>query len=113
MKFLKKIYKNIEEFFYDHPLFRQVCDYLFTFIIACVSSFIYAYNFRSFVAPLFEGQNAIITGGASGISQIITKIAELCKVPVNELVGNSSIGYIIQSAFYVIVNIPLVILAYK
>ena len=113
MKFFKKIYKNIEEFFYDHPVFRTVCEYTFTFIMACLSSFLYAYNFRAFVAPLFEGQNAIVTGGASGVSQIIEKVAEIMGVPVNELIGNSSIGYIIQSSFYVIVNIPLVILAYK
>lgn len=113
MKFLKKIYKNVEEYFYDNPVFRTVCDYLFTFLIACISSFVYAYNFRAFVAPLFEGQNAIVTGGASGVSQIIEKLAEIFGVPVNESIGNSSIGYIIQSAFYVIVNIPLVILAYR
>lgn len=113
MKFLKKIYKNVEEFFYDHSTFRTICDYLFTFFIACLSSFIYAYNFRAFVAPLFEGQNAIITGGASGVSQICAKISELLGVPVNESFGNSSVGYIIQTSFYVIVNIPLIILAYK
>ena len=62
---------------------------------------------------MFEGQNAIVTGGASGVSQIIQKIAELVGVPVDKQIGNSSIGYIIQSAFYVIVNIPLLILAYR
>ena len=81
--------------------------------IAALSSFVYAYNFRSFVAPLVEGQNAIVTGGASGVSQIIEKIAELIGIPVDQEFGNSSIGYIIQSAFYVIINVPLVILAYK
>ena len=113
MKFFKKIYKDSEEFFYDHPIFRTICEYVFTFFIACLSSFVYAYNFRAFVAPLFEGQNAIVTGGASGVSQIIEKIAEIIGVPVHESVGNSSVGYMIQSAFYVIVNIPLVVLAYK
>ena len=77
MKFFKKIYKDSEEFFYDHPIFRTICEYVFTFFIACLSSFVYAYNFRAFIAPLFEGQNAIITGGASGVSQIIEKIAEI------------------------------------
>ena len=113
MKKLKQIYKAIEDYFYDHPLFRNICECIFTLIIAATSSFIYAYNFRAFVAPLFEGQNAIVTGGASGVSQIIQKIAELVGVPVDEQIGNSSIGYIIQSAFYVIVNIPLLILAYR
>ena len=113
MEFFKKIYKGGKEFFYDHPIFRTICEYVFTFFIACLSSFVYAYNFRAFIAPLFEGQNAIVTGGASGVSQIIEKIAEIIGVPVNEAVGNSSVGYIIQSAFYVIVNIPLVLLAYK
>ena len=113
MKFLKKIYKNIEEFFYDHPIFRQVCEYLFTLLMACLSSFVYAYNFRAFIAPLYGNQQAIVTGGASGVSQIIEKIAEIMGVPINEQLGNSSIGYIIQSAFYVIINIPLIILAFK
>ena len=113
MKFLKTIYKKIENYLYDHPVLRAICECVFMFIIALISSFIYAYNFRAFVAPLFEGQNAIVTGGASGVSQIITKIAELIGVPVDQQIGNSSIGYVIQSAFYVIVNFPLVILAYR
>lgn len=113
MKIFKKIYKSIKEYFYDHPVFRTICEYLFTLLIACISSFIYAYNFRSFVAPLVESQNAIVTGGASGVSQIIEKVAEIIGIPVNELIGNSSIGYIIQSSFYVIINVPLVILAFK
>ena len=113
MKKLKEIYQSIEEYFYDHPIFRKICEYVFTLLVAALSSFLYAYNFRAFVAPLVEGQNAIVTGGASGVSQIITKIAELIGIPVDQEFGNSSIGYIIQSAFYVIVNIPLLILAYK
>lgn len=113
MKFLKTVYKKIENYFYDHPVLRTICECAFMLIMAIISSFVYAYNFRAFVAPLFEGQNAIVTGGASGVSQIITKIAELIGVPVDQQFGNSSIGYVIQSAFYVIVNIPLVLLAYK
>lgn len=113
MKKFKEIYKSIEEFFYDHPTFRNICEYTFTLIIATISSFLYAYNFRSFVAPIIEGHNAIVTGGASGVSQVITKICELCGVPVDNLIGNSSVGYVIQSTFYVIVNIPLFVLAFK
>lgn len=116
MKTWKKIKKQACEFFYDHPRLRITLEYLLAGFGACLSAFVFAFSFKAFVDPIVNGNEigAIVTGGAGGLAQIVVKIFQLIGFPVNEL---SPFGdywnYVIQSAAYVIINIPVFILAYR
>ena len=118
MKKIKQTYKIIKDFTYDHPGFRLTVLYLGMTLAAALSALIFAYGYKTFVAPIVYDENGnilqnIVTGGASGVSQIIVKICDLFGVPVNKTLGSTSIGYIIQSAMYVMINVPLVFLAFN
>ena len=112
----KKICKVVTEYFYDHPRFRVTFEYIFTFIGAAISATLFAFGYKALVAPLVDGKEigVIITGGASGLSQIIVKIFEICGFPINKI---SPFGnywtYMIQSVTYFLINVPIFILAYK
>ena len=97
MEQIRKFYKAFREFFYDHPKFRITLEYLFTFIGSFVSAFIFAFGYKALVDPIIEGKEigVIITGGLSGISQIVGKIFEIFGFPVNQLLDlYNSIGFI-------------------
>ena len=113
MNFFKDKFKSTRNYLFDHPKLRLVFVYLGILLGAAASAFVFAYGYKTFVAPIEDGVPNIVTGGASGVSQIVVKICELCGVPVESLIGNTSIGYIIQSAMYVIINIPLAFLAFR
>lgn len=114
---LKKFVKMIKEFFYDHPLIRIIVEYTSATIAAFLSAFVFAFGYRSFVDPIVEGQitHVIVTGGASGVAQIVVKVFELCGFPVNSTTpfGDFYWNYIIQSAAYVLVNIPIFLLIFR
>lgn len=116
MKTWKKFCKGIREYFYDHPRFRITLEYIFAFIGAAVSATIFAFGYKALVEPIIDGKEigVIITGGASGLSQIIVKIFEMFGFPIGEL---SPFGdywaYVIQSVSYFLINIPIFILAFK
>ena len=87
MEQIRKFYRAFREFFYDHPKFRITLEYLFTFIGSFLSAFIFAFGYKALVDPIIEGKEigVIVTGGLSGISQIVVKIFEIFGFPVNQL----------------------------
>ena len=116
MEQIWKFYWAFREFFYDHPKFRITLEYLFTFIGSFLSAFIFAFGYKALVDPIIEGKEigVIVTGGLSGISQIVVKIFEIFGFPVNQL---SPFGdywvYVIQSVSYFLLNVPIFLLAFK
>lgn len=114
MNFFKRQIKKVRNFFFDHPGVRTVGEYLYTALGAALSALIFAYGYKTFVAPIHTDVQNIVTGGASGVSQIIVKILDLFGVPTDNLIGeNTSVGYVIQSISYVVINIPLAFLAFR
>lgn len=110
----KKIKKDLTDYMYDHPALRVTLSYIVTILAAALSAFIYAYSYKTFVAPPnVEGATAFVTGGAGGASQVIVKICEICGMDSNYTIGNTTLGYIIQSACYVMINAPLAVLAFR
>jgi uncharacterized membrane-anchored protein YitT (DUF2179 family) len=118
MNQLKKFRKNVEDFFYDHDALRKILEYTVMFFGATLSAFLLAYGYKAFSAPTVEIQNgknayALVTGGASGISQILVKIVELFGVDTSQTAfGNTTLYYLLQSGFYVLVNIPILVIAF-
>ena len=117
MKLYKKTVKVCREYFYDHPTLRKILEYLFTILGSALSAFLFAFGYKSFVDPIIDGQEigALVTGEASGLSQIVVKLFEIFGFPVNSLApfGNFYWNYIIQSTAYVLINAPIFIIACK
>ena len=111
MKFFKKTLKTCREYFYDHPTLRKILEYLFTTLGAIISAFLFAFGYKAFVDPIVNGQEigVLVTGGASGLSQIVVKLFEIFGFPVNSLApfGDFYWNYIMQSTAYVLINLPI------
>lgn len=117
MDSLKKINKNCREYFYDHPKLRIFIEYLLMAIGAFLSSFVYAFGYKAFSNPIVDGKEIgnLVTGGFSGLSQIVVKLFEIFSFPVNTIApfGNMYWNYLIQSTAYFTLNIPIFFLAFK
>lgn len=101
----KRYKRKIHNFFFDHIRLTVAIDYSVTTIIAALSAFIFGIGFCCFATPSIDGSITIITGGASGISQIVSVIFQLCGVNVD--------GNIIESVAFFVINVPLIVLSFK
>ncbi len=112
MKRKDKIKKRINNYLYDHIFVKTTLGYTFGAFIATLAALTYALAFVCFIAPanvIVENSNvfaslSVITGGAGGISQVIHLIFKLC--------GQDFDIKTMQSIFYFVLNIPLVIFAF-
>lgn len=104
-----KLKKNYRDYLLDHAAMKEIMHIIFMLFIQFLSAFLFAFGFKSFMAPqiMIDGKivNHMVSGGASGISQVITKILILCGV-------DSNLETTFQSIFYFVVNIPMIILGF-
>ena len=100
-----RLKKQIDNFLFDHYIFKTVLDYLGGFFVALISAAIFAFGFSSFVTTYYEGGFTIATGGVSGIAQIIALIVEF-------IVGHPIGKNLIQSIGYTLLNVPLLIFSF-
>ena len=101
---MQKIRRKAVNYFYDHPRQAFVGTYLFSFIVAAVSAVIYALGFTTFTTAANTSNN-IITGGLSGVCQVIIQIIRLFGVKDISF-------YTLQSILYFVLNIPLFVFAF-
>lgn len=103
----RKIIAGYQDALIDYPFLKALTDYAFAFLTAVASAFIFAFGFRNFVTTIDPTATPIVTGGASGLSQVIVLIFKIF----------SWLGHLeaktIQSIFYIVLNIPLFFLAFK
>ena len=90
---------NTRKYLLDHPKLKISCEYFFNMVLTITSSFLFAYGFRSFIAP--TGAEHMVSGGASGISQVLIQILLF---PFPNLDST-----MLQSIFYFLINAPLFI----
>ena len=100
-----RLKKKIENFMFDHYIFRNVIHYLGGFLIAAFSAVIFAFGFSCFTTPANPDGFVLATGGVSGISQIISLTIEMI---IGHKIGNN----LVQSISYTILNIPLLVFSY-
>ncbi len=117
MKIFKKTFKNINEYLYEHRTIKLIVDYFITFVASLISAFCFAYGFRSFIAPNIttpigggEPIEHLISGGISGLSQVIIRLCELAFNQGNDFHANQT--NLMQSILYFVINVPLFILGY-
>lgn len=100
-----RLKKQIDNFLFDHYIFKTVLVYLGGFFIAAVAAVVFAFGFACFTTPAAEEGFVLATGGVSGIAQIIALIIE-------KISGQPIGGNLIQSIGYTILNIPLLIFSF-
>lgn len=107
MKMKKNFNKSISDYMLEHSKFKIVAEWIIQILLTVISSFIFAFGFRSFIAP--PNATKLASGGVSGISQILVRIIELIKG--HQLDAKLSSNII--SVAYFVINIPIFILAWK
>ena len=101
---MQKYRRKVVNYFYDHPRQAFVATYLASFIVAATSAVIYAFGFTTFTTAA-DTSNNIITGGLSGLCQVIIQIIRLFGVKDISF-------YTLQSILYFVLNIPLFFFAF-
>lgn len=101
---IQKYRKKVVNYFYDHPVQAVVSTYFLSFIVAAISAMIYAFGFTTFTTAS-DTSNNIITGGLSGLCQVIIQIIRLFGVKDISF-------YTLQSILYFVLNVPLFIFAF-
>jgi uncharacterized membrane-anchored protein YitT (DUF2179 family) len=92
----------------NKPRLKNILENLAIFFVSCISSFLAAYVFRTFIVPGgVPTPTPLITGGVSGISQITNRLFDVLNL-LNQIENRS-----LQAIFYFLFNIPIFILAYN
>lgn len=99
----QKFKRDCQMFLLDHQPVKITLEYIWIGIATLISAFALAYGYRAFTAP--SGVPSLISGGASGFSQVLTKFVELCGL--TQFAEKD-----LQSFFYFAVNIPLFIMSW-
>ena len=102
--FTKRFKDHCNEYFLEHPKLKTVYHWATMIVVTVISSFVFSYGYRAFTAPAGDVPH-LISGGASGIGQILTRISQLCGVTLEEKT--------LQSIFYLAINIPLILVSFK
>ena len=97
--------KQIDNFMFDHYIFKTVIEYIASFFIAAFSAALFAFGFACFTNPADPNGFVLATGGVSGVNQIIAQVVELIS-------GSPEARTTILSIGYTILNIPLLIFSF-
>jgi len=94
-------------FLLDHIWLKYLVEYSIALFMCALSAAVFAFGLVSFLAPT-EVNLSFVSGGVSGISQTISLISTLIFQE-----GAEPYRDIIYSVSYVIINIPILILAFR
>ena len=108
---MKSLKKKINNYTYKHIWLRYIYDYGFSVIATVLSALIFVFGMVVFLEPsltgAYEAGPAMVSGGSSGAAQVIKLlIFSLTKL-------DSKNERIVLSSLYLLINIPLIILAFK
>ena len=101
----QRIKKQIDNFMFDHYIFKSVLDYVVSFLFAAIAARVFAFGFSCFTTPADDNGFILATGGVSGLSQIIALVVEL-------ITGSAEARSTIISIGYFAFNIPLLIFSF-
>ena len=103
----EKIEKRYNSLVYSHLWLKYLIEYGFATILTTLSSAIFAFGVNVFLKPTITGASEMVSGGSSGLSQVITKALEICGVPI------SGFPISIYSVLFVLINTPLIIFSFR
>ena len=101
----QRIKKQIDNFMFDHYIFKAVLDNAGSFFISALSALIFAFGFSCFTTPADPNGFILATGGVSGVSQLIALVVEL-------ITKSSEARATIVSVGYIVLNLPLIIFSF-
>ena len=109
MRKIDRLKKKWNDYKYDHLKLMEGLNITRSVLFSSIAAFLYAFGFYCFITPAVVDHtttagSSIITGGVGGFSQIITLIMEMCGLHVDV--------YTMQSIFYFVLNIPILIFAF-
>lgn len=107
MKHRKTLRSKYESFLYNHIWLKYTIDYGTAFIMSVLSAAIFAFGINCFLAPSISNTLTLVSGGSSGVGQIVALIFEIINP---EFAKHNSIIYAIA---YLTVNAPLIVIAFK
>ncbi len=112
----KTLKQKFQSYTYNHIWMRYVMDWGGAFVMSVLSALIFAFGITTFMNPstISNGTEsiklvAIVSGGSSGISQTIDSTIKLIFNGFELPDGFPKL----YSIFYLIINTPLIILAFK
>ena len=86
---------------------RYAMDWGMAFLMSVLSAFIFAFGISTFMNPASGDMIKIVSGGSSGLAQTITAIVDLFNVTFPSWMPS------LYSILYVLINIPLIVIAFK
>lgn len=105
MSKISKLKRKINNFLFDHYYLKRFLHEAFGVLCGALSAFIYAFGFCCFTNTVLATDNFhMVTGGCSGLSQILALILNMC--------GLNPSATVIQAIGYTCFNIPLVVFAF-
>ena len=102
----EKLSKKYNSLVYNHLWLKFVIEYGYATIISAISALLFALAVGLFIKPT-SVDIEMVSGGASGFSQVLSKSLEL--LHIKEPANLPSF----YSIFYLLTNVPLIILAFK
>ena len=113
MQFMKKFSKKLNSFAYQHIWLKYILDYGFAVLATVFSSFIFVFGMLTFLEPALSASAenvgpAMVSGGSSGAAQVIKLIIYSIFTKLD-----TKNERIILSSLYLLINIPLLVLAFK
>jgi uncharacterized membrane-anchored protein YitT (DUF2179 family) len=101
------VIKRLQHWLNMHPKTKNVFENIIIIFGSIISSLLAAYTFRSFIVPSTDVSIVpLITGGVSGVSQILNRLFDLLNI-LNAIDNRT-----LQATFYFLLNIPIFILGY-
>lgn len=110
MKQKHSLNERYHSYLYNHLWLKFTVDYGTAFIASVLSAAIFAFGIVCFLNPtLTEGQTTLelVSGGSSGLAQVIASLLRVLGVQIEP--GNT----LFFSIAYLVVNAPLIVLAFK
>ena len=110
---MKTLHKKLKSFSYQHIWIRYFLDYGFSTIATIFSAAIFVFGMLVFLEPAVLANEAtanitpMVSGGSSGLAQVF----KLIRIKIFPGVG--SYERIMLSSLYALINVPLLILAFK
>ena len=113
MLIMKKVQKKLSRFAYNHIWLKYILDYGFATLATVASAFIFVFGMLTFLEPALSSSAesvgpAMVSGGSSGAAQVIKLIIYSIFTKLD-----TKNERIILSSLYLLINIPLLILAFK
>ena len=110
---MKKFSKKLNSFAYQHIWLKYILDYGFAVLATVFSSFIFVFGMLTFLEPALSASAenvgpAMVSGGSSGAAQVIKLIIYSIFTKLD-----TKNERIILSSLYLLINIPLLVLAFK